>query len=53
VAVLLAFTFDLEGQGVWLGFVVALIVAAALMLSRFVLRERLPSLHAALDGKLA
>jgi MATE family multidrug resistance protein len=53
VAVLLAFTFDLEGQGVWLGFVVALIIAAALMLSRFVLRERLPSLHAALDGKLA
>lgn len=53
VGVLLAFTFGLRGEGVWLGFVVALIVAAALMLGRFALRERVPSLRAALDGKLA
>lgn len=53
VGVLLAFTFGLRGEGVWLGFVVALIVAAALMLGRFALRERVPSLRAALDGELA
>lgn len=53
VGVLLAFTFGLRGEGVWLGFVVALIVAAALMLGRFTLRERVPSLRAALDGELA
>jgi MATE family multidrug resistance protein len=51
--VLFAFTFGMGGAGVWLGFVVALIVAAALMLGRFTLRERVPSLRAALDGRLA
>jgi MATE family multidrug resistance protein len=53
VGILLAFTFGMEGEGVWLGFVVALMVAAALMLGRFAARERLPSLRAALEGKLA
>jgi MATE family multidrug resistance protein len=51
--VLFAFTFGMGGAGVWLGFVVALIVAAALMLGRFTMRERVPSLRAALDGRLA
>jgi len=53
VGIVLAFTFELGGRGVWMGFVVALMVAAALMLGRFAMRERLPSLQAALDGKLA
>jgi MATE family multidrug resistance protein len=53
VGVLLAFTFGMGGAGVWLGFVVALMVAAALMLGRFALRERVPGLQAALDGRLA
>ncbi|MGE0152361.1 MAG: MATE family efflux transporter [Reyranellaceae bacterium] len=53
VGVLLAFTFGLDGEGVWIGFVVALVVAAALMLGRFALRERVPTLRAALDGRLA
>jgi MATE family multidrug resistance protein len=53
VGVLLAFTFGMGGAGVWLGFVVALMVAAALMLGRFAMRERLPGLQAALDGRLA
>ncbi len=53
VGVLLAFVAGLEGEGIWLGFAVALMVAAALMLGRFALRERLPLLRAALDGELA
>lgn len=53
VGVLLAFVAGLEGEGIWLGFAVALMVAAALMLGRFALREKLPSLRAALDGELA
>lgn len=53
VGVLFAFGLGLEGQGIWLGFVVALVVAAALMLGRFALRERVASLRAALDGELA
>ena len=53
VGILLAFDFGLGGKGVWLGFVLALMAAAALMLGRFAMRERLPSLQAALDGKLA
>jgi len=53
VGVLLAFQFGLAGEGVWIGFVVALMIAATLMLGRFVLRERFALLRAALDGKLA
>lgn len=53
VGIVLAFEFGLAGEGVWIGFVVALMAAAALMLGRFSLREKLPALQAALDGRLA
>ena len=42
VGIVLSFEFGLAGKGVWIGFV-----------GRFMLRERLPALQAALDGKLA
>ncbi len=46
----LAFAVGWGGPGIWAGYVVSLIVASALMVSRFARRERLPRLRQLIDN---
>ena len=41
IAVILAFVLDWRGIGIWIGLAVGLVVVAALMLQRWLRRERL------------
>jgi len=46
----LAFGLKLGGPGIWIGYLVSLIVASALMVGRFALRDRLPGLRRLMEN---
>jgi MATE family multidrug resistance protein len=50
IAAGLAFGLGVGGPGIWIGYVVALVVASTLMVGRFALRDRLPGLRRLIDS---